>query len=519
MWRAVVLSALLLVALPSARALELGDLQLDSAPGAPLSGTLAISDTEAVAVNRLEVGLASERAHAEAGINPAALPTTLALRRSESAPDRIEVMTANPPGLAEAGATLEFLVRLRWPEGQILRRYQVESDGTALQGRASSSARYGPTRRNDTLYSIAEQLRPRAVTNNQMMLSLLAENRASFNANNVNALQRDAFLTVPRGEALGFPDESTATQRVLAQQRAWQTDQRSVVETGPTSISESAPPPEPTESAEPSGDVRPMLELLPADAVAERSQAVSEALAPLKSQLDRLETSNESLSAQNRSLQATLLQLQSDVLRLEGLLEQSTSASRPTASAPTAAVPTEEAADNVTAAMVKAWLVDQARAAIDNPHSTLRMPWAQWTLGVTAFVLLLILFRMRQRRRARQAAAAAMPSHWQPSLNETRVRPLDDAPEDPLSRASELIAYGQLEGAQSILDEALGEEPDSIDLRVKLLDVLAMQDDRIGFESEAHVLQAQINDPEDERWQRVAIQGRRLSPDYPLFQA
>lgn len=542
MRRAVVLTVLWLMALPSAWALQLGDLALESQPGAPLSGRIPIIDAGGMSLDRVQADLAGDRAHAEAGINPSALPPGLMLTRGGAATDDIQVTTANPPELAADGPALEFLVRLRWSEGQVLRRYRVESDGVALQGTASSTARYGPTEGDDTLYSIAERLRPQAVTNNQMMLSLLAENPASFNADNVNALQRDAFLTVPRGDALRFPDEATATERVLAQQRTWRTGERpQAVEGSAPEAPEAPEPSEPPQSPEPVSDIRPMLALLPADpaatqpTAAERDARVNEALAPLEAQLDRLETSNESLSAQNRSLQETLSQLQSDVQRLEGLLAQSVPASRPTASAaPTAATAVEQRADAVTAAMVRAWLMDEARAAIANPRATLRAPWAQWTLGGVALLLMLVLFRIRRRRRVRQgAAAAAMPPHWQPSrsdvaagpvaaepsLGETRVRPLDEAPGDPLERAGELIAYGQLDGAQSVLDEALGEEPDSVDLRLKLLDVLAMREDQAGFESEAHVLQAQINDPEDVRWQRIAAKGRMLSPDYPLFQA
>ena len=452
---AVILTALLLMVPPSIQALELGDLELDSAPGAPLSGRLAIIDAGADALDEPEVGLATDRTHAKAGIKPLALPPALKLIRNESTPARVRVTTVSPPGLTEAGATFEFLVRLRGPQGQMLR--------------------------------------PRAVTTNQIMLALLAGNPASFNADNINALQRDAFLTAPRGEALAIPDESTATKRVRAQQEAWQTD-----------------------------DDSPMLELLPAAAVANaQAQDVGQALEPLEAQLDRLETSNESLSEQNRSLQATLSQLQSDVLRLEDLLADSMSSPRPT--------------DTVTAAMVRAWLIDRAQAAIANPYTTLRMPEVQWMLGATAFLLLVILLRMRRRRRrrARQDGAAAMPPHrrppgdhgadqsevTEPTLGDARVRPLDDAPEDPLARASELIAYGQLEKAQSVLDEALGEEPDSVDLRLKLLDVLAMRNDLVGFESEAHVLQAQINDPGDERWQRIVIRGREFAPDSALFRS
>ena len=513
---AVALAGLLLVGMPSVQALELGDLQLTSTPDEPLRGHIAVRETGPMALDRLEVGLASDRDHARAGINPATLPPRLSLEPSESRADRIRLTTAAPTDLAEPGGTLELMVRLRWPEGQLLRRYRIDNDAGRLQASPASSARFGPTRAGDTLYSLAQQLRPRTVTNNQMMLSLLAQNPTSFSADNVNALQRDTYLSVPRGEALRFPDEATATERVRAQGQAWQAG-------GATgSVAESAASSLAASSASPA----PRLQLLPpdprligagADGASERLNA---ALKPLEAQLERLESSNAALSEQNRSLQATLSRLEADLSRLEAQRAQSPSAPTPPA-------------ETLTAAQVMRWLEAQARTALANPVMTLRRPGVQWTLAATALVLMLILLRLVRRRRARENAASAMPRSWRPasgradrgveptegSLGEPRVRPLDDAPEDPLAQASERIAHGRLEAAQSVLDEALGEAPDSIDLRLKLLDVLAMRGDRSGFEAEAHVLRAQLDDPADARWQQVVRKGRELSPDHPLFQS
>ncbi|KAF0280727.1 hypothetical protein FPL11_07690 [Spiribacter aquaticus] len=515
---AIALAGLLLVALPSASALELGDLQLASAPEEPLRGHITIRGTGPVALSALDVTRASDRGHARAGINPSTLPPRLTLQQETSPADRIRVTTAAPTAVSEPGGTLEFLVRLRWPDGQLLRRYRIANEGGRLQASPASSARFGPTRSGDTLYSLAQQLRPPTVTNNQMMLSLLAENPASFSADNVNALRRDSYLAVPRGEALRFPDEATATERVRAQGRSWQADGGASTATGSASTTSTAPPSSPV----------PRLQLLPPDPrltgsgsgdVGERLDA---ALEPLEAQLQRLESSNAELSQQNRSLQATLSRLEADLSRLEA------QSARPVPP-PDPPAPTE----TLTAGQVRAWLEGHARAALASPVVTLRRPAVQWTLGATALVLSLILLGLVRRRRARENTASAMPNSWRPaggrveqsagvaetSLGEPRVRPLDEAPEDPLAQASERIAHGRLEAAQAVLDEALGEAPDSIDLRLKLLDVLAMRSDRSGFEAEAHVLRAQLDDPDDERWRTVARKGRALSPDHPLFQA
>jgi len=516
------LVGLLLVVAPPAQAIELGDVQLVSTPDEALRGHIPLHDAGGVASGALDAAIAGDREQIRAGINPSALPPGLDLQRPADAPDRLRVSTAAPTRLAEPGASLAFVVRLRWPEGQLLRRYRIDNNAGRLETSPASRARFGPIRAGDTLYSLAEQLRPRAVTNNQMMLSLLAENPASFSANNVNALKRGTYLSVPRGEALRFPDEDTATERVRIQARTWRdagepTDDAGSVSPSPDAASASSDP-----------SPAPRLQLLPPDprrigSMATAGEAsLQAALEPLETQLDRLESSHSALNRQNRTLQATLERLEADLARLEA---QQTPSPAPSPN------PSPAPAETLSADQVVAWLQAQLRAALADPLATLRRPGMQTGLAVTAAVLLLILLALRRRRRAN--AATSMPSGWRPasgrvdqhvdpaegSVGEPQARPLDDGPDDPLEQASERIAHGRLEAAQAVLDEALGEAPDSIDLRVKLLDVLAMRSDRAGFESEAHVLRAQLDDPRDERWQRVVQQGQALSPDHPLFRS
>jgi pilus assembly protein FimV len=552
MRRVAVLAAWLLAAAPAAQGFQLGDLRMQSVAGEPLSADIPVIDRAGVIPERLRIDRAGDAAHARAGIDPATLPPALGLEWAGPTDDVIEV-TTDAPVLDQTGDRLAFLVRLRWSDGRLLRRYEIIRDFDGVRVTPSPAARFGPTQRDDTLYSIAERLRPQRLSNNQMMLALLAENPAGFSADNVNALRSDVMLTVPRDGALEFPDESTATDRVLAHGRAWRSGERSAEPaepaepTEPAEPAEPAEPPEPPETAEtaeppaavaapdasseavPAEGTPPMLQLLPPAALVDRSEdamdiseQVDNAMAPLADQLDRLESSNASLRAQNESLQRTLTELRDDVAGLEArLFEALNSASQP-----------DTSAQDVTGVMIQDWLVSRIDAVVDDPRGALRTPWAQWTLAVLALLLIAVLLWIRRRRRRRTAADAAMPSDWtpaadrvapagaaaEPTLGEPHVQSNDALADDPLKLADERIAHGRLESAQALLDEALGEEPDSVDLRIRLLDVLAMREDRAGFRAEAHVLQAQLNDPEDARWQRVAAKGRMLSPGHPLFQ-
>lgn len=537
MRRGIVLACLLLVAVPSARALQLGDLSIESQPGEPLVADIAVDGSDRIDMTSAVVELAGDRAHAAAGINPQTLPASLALRIAGEAPARIRLTTRTP--IEAGGDGLEFLVVLNWPDGRLVRQYGIERHGANLQARSGPDLRYGPTRATDTLYSIAETVRPEAVATNQMMLALLDENPRSFNADNINALQRDATLRIPLGEALRFPDRAAANREVARQLSAWQ---------GPGkplrgAVTDASPDPNerpdgtlPSASA---ADGAP-LRLLPpeptADGSAPEQVLASESgngiapasLAELEAQLERVEASNERLSADNRALRSTLLDLRADMARLETLLTRDPVS--PASSSQGTAGPPE-----VTGAMVLDWLRENFNWAVANPRAAVREPWVQgWLGGFGGLIIVIVLIAWRRRRRRLVARRddTTLPSDWrpqsgrpmaeeppvEPTLGETSVRGTETEPVEPLERASELIAYGRLELAQAVLDDALGEEPDSIELRLKLLDVLAMREDRAGFESEAHVLQAQINDDDDERWRDVARKGRILSPEHPLFQ-
>lgn len=89
---------------------------------------------------------------------------------------------------------------------------------------------------------------------------------------------------------------------------------------------------------------------------------------------------------------------------------------------------------------------------------------------------------------------------------------------DPvLAEVDELVNAGNLDTAQEVLDIALGQSPERLDLRLRLLQILAYRKDALSFESEAYVLSAQIGDDDDPRWQEVVRRGRALLPEHPLF--
>lgn len=411
------------------------------------------------------------------------------------------------------GQGFEVLLELNTPAGRLARGYRIDPTAAGGSGRALGPLRFGPTTSGQTLYRIANAVRPRAVTGNQMMLALLAVNPDRFNRNNVNALQRGVLLDIPAEDALELVPMAEADQRVRAQNKAWldsDADMPAQASPEPPVEAESRDPAPDPAAADPGLSIRPLRLLPPPEAL------VSEVLETptfqrLQGQIERMQASNEALAQENRELETTLATMQQSL----GDLQAELAAAR----------------EPVGPARVIDAVQAQWRQATTTPAQALQLPLVQYTLLGLLGLGLLTLWIIGSRRRRREVAEQSMPARWQPrtghpepsadtadvALGEVSVQDRAVDHTAALAAADELIAHGRLDEAQTRLDDALGAAPDDLALRLKLLDVLYLRGDRSGFEAEAHVLHAQLGDASDERWQRVQAQGRTLAPAHPLF--
>ncbi len=88
---------------------------------------------------------------------------------------------------------------------------------------------------------------------------------------------------------------------------------------------------------------------------------------------------------------------------------------------------------------------------------------------------------------------------------------------DALAEADYHMAYGQYDRAAELLTEALAESPDRRDLRMKLLEVYFIWENRGAFLKQAQALHGQIAGDSDPDWSKVVIMGRQICPDESLF--
>lgn len=95
----------------------------------------------------------------------------------------------------------------------------------------------------------------------------------------------------------------------------------------------------------------------------------------------------------------------------------------------------------------------------------------------------------------------------------------EDSEVDPLTEADVFMAYGRYEAAEERLQEAINQDPDRGELRVKLLELYNTTKNKQSFETAAEDFYAALGDGagSDPLWQKVVAMGKQLAPSNPLF--
>jgi pilus assembly protein FimV len=90
---------------------------------------------------------------------------------------------------------------------------------------------------------------------------------------------------------------------------------------------------------------------------------------------------------------------------------------------------------------------------------------------------------------------------------------------DPLAEADFHMAYGLYDQAADLVRIALEREPDRRDLRLKLLEIYFVWGNKDAFLQTAKSLEATRDRAPAGEWDKIAIMGKQICPDEPLFQS
>jgi pilus assembly protein FimV len=282
--RSLKLSILLGLTLSATQALALGlgRIHVKSALGKPLVAEIPLRTDYPGEADKLDVSLASADQFARAGLDRMDLTVQLKFKvATNAAGQKVIQITSDQPVRA---TFLDFLIKVSWPRGQLLREYTVllNPPGTVAstqmqdtvapaktppartrrqapaqhpaaapkQHRApeenkpaaakkpvarkapapkkvpapapsSQAGNYGPVRHGQTLWGIARANRESGVSVNQMMIALKAANPQAFYKNNINALKSGAVLRIPSRDRLLAKTTAEVTAEVRRQNRSW----------------------------------------------------------------------------------------------------------------------------------------------------------------------------------------------------------------------------------------------------------------------------------------------------------
>ena len=430
-------------------------------------------------------------------------------------------------------------------------------------------ANYGPIHRGETLSKISKQLRPDGVTLNQVMIAIYQQNPEVF-MHNINRMKAGYILRIPSMADIQGVSVADANAEVRTQMDAWRAGRGEAPPANPAASTENPTPP-PLQIVAPSSAAESNAPLPGAEkqgnggatagtppATPGESKAPGTPLPPLPPPPNQAPISINSNP-------------------LSGVQQQVSQQPPGTAlppKAPTAApvikkpAPTEEGgglldtilnpyvlgAVIVVVVIVLAGVLlrkrAQKRKAAENlSGGTVRFK-ADWlkqekaggdevTLGASSTTRT----KSKQAKQGKQPRQEEKTEFVEPP---TQVAPAEDGDKtqlmtstahidaiaqgaagggggsrldvsDPIAEADFHMAYGLYDQAADVLRKALRQDPNRRDVALKLLEVFFTAGDRNSFVAEAKKLRDTVGPGKE--WDSVAIMGRQVAPDEPLFSA
>jgi pilus assembly protein FimV len=215
-----------LVTMPSAYAVGLGEITVNSSLNEPLAANIEIINAGDLQDNQFLVSLASAEAFERAGVSRDFFLSRLQFSISRDSGNQRTIKIVSDQPVVEP--YLDFLVQLQWPEGRVMRSYTLLLDlpiyredqaiaeavtppvafnspatsnprtkSTAVVDRAALSGDQHQVIQGDTLWNVAERLRPSGATVLQTMDSLYQQNARAFSDGDANRLMKGSVLRLP----------------------------------------------------------------------------------------------------------------------------------------------------------------------------------------------------------------------------------------------------------------------------------------------------------------------------------
>lgn len=262
--RFLILTLTALVIPYEAGAMELGDIQLNSYLNQSLKAQITVQPSEGNDMDKVHIGLAPQAAFDKAGITRSSALDLIKFQLMKEKDGKSIIKLTSQKPIKEP--FLDFILEMSSPKEHVMREYTVLLDApvnspetappadagvattpsgqaaagpaTRLQDASSPASSpaiatrsiepkltpdgYGPTMRPNTLWVIAQALRPdESVSIEQEMLALVNKNPEAFYHSNVNELKAGYFLHKPDKALIMQVSKTDAAREVKLEYQRW----------------------------------------------------------------------------------------------------------------------------------------------------------------------------------------------------------------------------------------------------------------------------------------------------------
>ncbi|MCL4316253.1 MAG: hypothetical protein M1527_05330, partial [Gammaproteobacteria bacterium] len=432
---------------------------------------------------------------------------------------------------------------------------------------------YGPVQRTDTLWTLANRLRPDdSITTEQMMLALLKANPEAFLRKNINGLKSSYTLRIPDLKEIAALSQTEALREVKQQYARWNDikSARAAAAAGTvpaaTGAAETAQGSTDTGTGAAADDEHRLKlvaagadqgsartdkapaaagadikqELAVATEALESSKLENEELRSRISDLEKqLETMQRMITLKDENLAAMQSKLGVEIPPVQTVTEEPAGGKSTTTPSASPEQAVEESAPEQTPIEPDVAAQDNAPAQPATPalgglfDNLPRDPKALGMIGGTLLLVLALIWVVRRRREissiitaqsGAHASPAAMPSTESAAQTETAqaASPGEETAAvsgtgDPIAEADVYIAYEQYPQAENILKRAIAGQPERNDLKLKLLELYHLTRNSSAFLVHAEELYTALGGTGADTWGKVAAMGKDLAPGDPLF--
>jgi pilus assembly protein FimV len=621
MFRKLAIAAVMLCLSATSRvfAIGLGDIEIQSSLNAPLKAVIELTSASKQELDELKVVIAPRASFEKMGISRQAILDDVKFSVQQPAGGLPVILVTTRQPVREP--FLDFLIEASWSKGRLLRQYTLLVDPPVTMPAAPPAQRtpvrqapspspevkriqpparvpaaspltsipipaasgngdkYGPVKRNETLWDIAKRLRPDSdISMHQMMLALQRANPEAFADNNINNLRAGATLQIPTRDEILSLDKSAARREAGRQYAEWQqghvTGQPATSATAAATTTEQEQQTQATTGTAPAtaGTHEARLQLVAPDEEAIKGAVVpgvpeegAATQAPeskeLLQQLALATEEAEAGRAQSQELQSRVGKLEGQVADMQRLIElkdeqlanlqnrlaaqnQATAANTVSdASSPAAAPAGKQTAEQSEMKPQELPAANGRRDAkpegiidrlLENPVLA--------GLGVLVAMILGGFLWSSTRHRKQEDIFSEEPTfssqlaaeHDDETLPKSRIAVSDttmlsdlaatdmsplqgDDASDPLTEADVFIAYGRVQQAEEVIRSALQGNPENRDLKMKLIEICHAAGNAAAFDTQAAGFRETVGE-DDPDWQRVVSMGYELSPANPLYQ-